>query len=68
MPESKHHNPNAPDLGREPYSKLADDWLLWKISEGVPPNMGPFKDTFNETERWQIITYLRALAVKNQQG
>lgn len=68
VPESKDHQPTAPDLGRSPYSDRADDWLLWKISEGVPGKMEPFKDTFDETERWQIITYLRALASKNAKG
>lgn len=62
---STKHDPEAPELAKAPHSKKADDWKLWKISEGVAPKMGPFKDTFSETERWQIITYLRALAVKN---
>lgn len=65
---SQNHDPQAPDLGRGEASKRADDWMMWRISEGVAPKMGPFKDTFNETERWQIISYLRALAVKNSNG
>lgn len=68
VPQSKNHNPDAPDLGRPPHSELKDDWLLWKISEGVPDKMNAFKDTFSETERWEVITYLRALAVKNGNG
>lgn len=64
--ESQSHDPEAPDLGRGESSKRADDWMFWRVSEGVAPKMGPFKDTFNETERWQIISYLRALTSKNE--
>lgn len=66
VPESKNHTTDAPDLGRGDSAKRPDDWMMWRISEGVAPKMGAFKDTFNETERWQIISYLRALAAKNQ--
>lgn len=66
--DSQNHDTEAPDLGRGESSKRADDWLMWRISEGVAPKMGPFKDTFNETERWQIISYLRALTIKNENG
>lgn len=68
LTESQKHDPDAPDLGRGESSKRADDWMLWRISEGVAPKMGPFKDTFDETERWQIISYLRALTSKNESG
>lgn len=66
LPESQKHDPDAPDLGHPDTLDIADDWLLWRISEGVAPKMGPFKDTFDETERWQIISYLRALASRNK--
>lgn len=41
----------------------ADEYLLWTISEGGKPfdtAMPAFKNRLNETQIWQVITYLRA--------
>lgn len=45
---------------------LADDFLLWRISEGgamAPFNsqMPSWKSVLNEDQIWQVITYLRTL-------
>jgi len=42
---------------------MADDYLFWRISEGGTPfgtSMPPWK-TLDETSRWDLINYVRAL-------
>ncbi len=44
-----------------------DDYLLWRISEGVPGTaMPPWKSTLTEEQIWQVIAYGRHLAEKKQ--
>lgn len=43
----------------------SDGVLFWKISEGRTP-MPVFQETFTEEQRWQIVTYIRTLAPKNE--
>ena len=38
-----------------------DGSLFWRISEGHPP-MPPYKATFSETQRWELVNYIRTLA------
>jgi mono/diheme cytochrome c family protein len=43
---------------------MGDDYLFWRISEGGKPfqtAMPAYKGTLDETERWNVINYLRAL-------
>jgi mono/diheme cytochrome c family protein len=41
-------------------SKETDGSLFWKMSEGRGP-MPSWKDQFSETERWQLVDYIRKL-------
>lgn len=47
---------NAPEMNR-----LTDGELFWKITHGHRP-MPAFEDKLNETERWQVVDYIRAFA------
>ena len=38
-----------------------DGQLFWKLNEGRMP-MPAFKDQLNETERWQLVDYVRTFA------
>lgn len=38
-----------------------DGAIFWKISEGRGP-MPPFKGSFSDTDRWNILNYVRTLA------
>ncbi len=38
-----------------------DGALFWKMSEGRSP-MPPYKGVLNETQRWQLVNYIRTLA------
>ncbi len=40
-----------------------DGALFWKIKEGRPP-MPPFEAVFPAAQRWDIVNYIRTLAVK----
>src|SRR6266567_1735848 len=43
----------------------SDGTLFWKLSEGKSP-MPAFQETFTETQRWQIVNYVRTLAPKEE--
>lgn len=45
---------------REMY-QLTDGELFWKITYGHRP-MPAFEDKLNETERWQVVDYIRTFA------
>lgn len=38
-----------------------DDYLFWRIAEGVGEEMPAFKDELSEDEIWQVISYLASL-------
>lgn len=40
---------------------LTDGELFWKITHGRRP-MPSFKDKLTETERWQVVAYIRTFA------
>ncbi len=43
----------------------ADGELFYWISEGIPGTaMPPWKDALTETERWQVVRYIQALAAQ----
>jgi mono/diheme cytochrome c family protein len=44
-------------------SEMTDGELFWRMTEGRPP-MPPWKDQLTETQRWQLVNYLRTLAPK----
>ena len=41
--------------------KLSDGALFWKITEGNNP-MPAYKAVYSETQRWQLVNYIRTLA------
>jgi mono/diheme cytochrome c family protein len=45
-------------------SEMTDGEIFWKITEGRPP-MPPWKDQLTETQRWQLVNYLRTLPAKD---
>lgn len=51
-------NPKPGNFTKETFFNQTDGAIFWKISEGNPP-MAAYKDLISETERWQLINYLR---------
>jgi len=45
--------------------RATDGELFWKMSTGRAP-MPSWKDRLSETERWQLVNYLRLLAMRAQ--
>jgi len=41
--------------------KLSDGAIFWKITEGNSP-MPAYKTVYSETQRWQLVNYIRTLA------
>jgi mono/diheme cytochrome c family protein len=46
-------------------SKATDGELFWKMTTGRAP-MPSWQDRFSETERWELVNYLRELTKKGQ--
>jgi len=74
-PEGLGDGPAAEGLDPKPASladphmmeDLSDGYLFWRVSEGgafEPFNsaMPPWKGVLSETERWQVVTFLRELS------
>ena len=59
-PASKELNPKPHDISNEVVAKQSDGALFWKLTEGRKP-MPTFDKTISETERWQVINYVRTL-------
>ncbi len=61
-------DPKPANLTSEKVQKQSDGALFWKISEGDNGAMSPYKGTFNEKERWELVNYIRQLAkeIKSQ--
>ena len=45
--------------------KATDGELFWKMSTGRPP-MPSWQDKLSETERWQLVNYLRTLTRRGE--
>ncbi len=50
----------APKLNGPEAAAESDGALFWKISEGKDP-MPSTAETLTDTERWQVVNYIRAL-------
>lgn len=48
-------------------SQATDGELFWKIGTGRGP-MPSWKDQLSVTQRWQLVNYIRTLAVKKEPG
>ncbi len=65
--------PEAGTLAKEPadftdvkmMSKIKDGELFWKISTGHPPMPG-YGTELSETDRWQLVNYVRYLTERSQ--
>lgn len=51
------------DFSSKDIQSLSDGALYWKITEGRKP-MPSFKEKLSDTERWQVVAYMRTLAAK----
>ncbi len=56
-------DPHPANFLSEHTRKESDGALFWKMTEGRPP-MAPYKTQFTETQRWQLVTYIRKLEEK----
>jgi mono/diheme cytochrome c family protein len=55
--------PHPKNLTSEKVQSQTDGAIFWKITTGNPP-MASYKDVFSETQRWQLIDYIRLLGKK----
>lgn len=47
---------------QEPFRSMPDDEFFWHVSEGIPGTIMPtWKESLTETERWQIIRYIKTI-------
>lgn len=60
-PDAVLFDPPPPDL-IEHAGHHEDDYILWRISEGVGTGMPGWDDKLTLDERWQVITYVRSVA------
>ena len=53
-------NPKPANFTKEAFSKQTDGAIYWKLTNGKAP-MAAYKHIISETERWQLVNYLRTL-------
>jgi mono/diheme cytochrome c family protein len=63
-PAAKDLKVKPKDLGEEAVTKQSDGALFWKLTEGRAP-MPATDKTLSETERWQVINFVRKFAEKS---
>ena len=63
-PAASACNPKPADHTSAKIQSETDGSLFWKISEGRNP-MPAFKQAFSETQRWQLVNFIRSLAKKS---
>jgi len=63
-PAASACNPKPADHTSAKIQSEPDGSLFWKISEGRNP-MPAFKQAFSETQRWQLVNFIRSLAKKS---
>lgn len=68
-PAGQALNPKAADLTQLNPEEDTDGFLFWRISDGggFPPfnsAMPAWKDILNDTQRWQLVSYLRSISGK----
>jgi mono/diheme cytochrome c family protein len=66
-PAGQGLNPKPADLTQLSAKDDSDGYLFWRISEGggFPPfnsAMPAWKDTLNENQRWQLVSFLRSIS------
>jgi mono/diheme cytochrome c family protein len=58
-------NPKPADHTSATVQSETDGSLFWKISEGRSP-MPTYKAALTETQRWELVDYIRTLAAKGK--
>lgn len=53
-------NPKAANFLSEKFQKQTDGAVFWKLTEGRAP-MASYKESLSETQRWQLVSYLKSL-------
>ena len=53
-------NPRPANYTSDKVQLQSDGALFWKITTGRPP-MASYQDLLNETQRWQLVNYIREL-------
>ena len=53
-------NPKPANFTVEKFNSQTDGAVFWKLTEGRPPMAG-YKETLSETQRWQLVSYLKTL-------
>ena len=53
-------NPKAANFTTEKFNSQTDGAVFWKLTEGRPP-MASYKEILSETQRWQLVNYLKSL-------
>jgi len=54
--------PAPTDLTDHKMHSMKDGEIYWVITNGIGKSMPAFKVQFSDTERWQIVLYIRQLA------
>ena len=54
-------NPKPADHTSAKVQSQTDGAIFYKITTGRLP-MAPYKDVLNDTQRWQLVNYIRTLA------
>lgn len=55
----------TPDFTTAEFTKHADQWIMWRISEGVPDTkMNAYKKMLSEKDRWTLVMMLRSFNPK----
>ncbi len=62
-PKSGDLEKSPRDFTKDDFQKQSDGSIFWKMTEGRKP-MPSFKKDLTEEQRWQVINYVRTLAVK----
>jgi high-affinity iron transporter len=62
--------PPPANFTTEQFAKNSDQYIFWRLSEGVPKTeMGGFKDVIkSEKDRWSLVLFIRSLNPKTAQG
>src|SRR6202050_345602 len=56
---------NIPALAKGPTQSAADGAIFWFVTQGDPNNGMPAWSSLSEQQRWQLVTYLKALGGAN---
>ena len=56
-------DPHPANFLRIDIKQESDGAIFWKLTEGRPP-MASYKTLLTETQRWQLVTYIRKLEEK----